>query len=100
MKIKLVDHKTKTEEAHWGTCELCEHFGPFDFTELKFLADDGSDPYWVEAWYYEPYEGPYGVTIENVYDFAHWLSEQDFLEGTIIDYEFLEELVYGQYSEV
>ena len=100
MKIKLVDHKTKTEEAHWGTCELCEHTGPFDFTELKFQADDGSDPYWVEAWYYEPYEGPYALYIENLYDFAHWLSQQDFPEGTVIDFELLEDLVFEYYNEV
>lgn len=78
MKIKLIDHKVDTKEAHWGTCELCEFTGPFDFTELKFQADDGTEPYWVDAWYYEEWYGPCGYEIDNLYNFAHWLSEQEF----------------------
>lgn len=99
MKIMLVDHSTNTEEAHWGTCELCEHTGPFDYTTLKFQADDGSDPYWVEAWDYKPWVGPYGLTIENMYDFAFWLGNKDFPEGTVLDFELLRNLVY-EYDEV
>ena len=100
MKIKLVDHKVDTaEEVVWGTCELCEHIGPFDFAEFKFQASDGSDPYWVHGWYTIPYDGPYSaVDFRNVFDFAAWLSEKDFPEGTVLDTDLLSDLSY-EYQE-
>ena len=88
MKIRLVDHDTETDEAHWGTCELCESTGEFDYTTLK-LQVDGSDTYWVDAWYYEPWYGPVGIEISNLYDFAVWLSNQDFDAGTVVNTELL-----------
>ena len=95
MKIKLVDHRSETHEAHWGTCEMCEYSGPFDYVEFKFQADDDSKPYWVQGWFSIPYDGPdYAVEIENVYDFAAWLAEKDFPEDTVIDTELLEDLGY------
>ena len=95
MKIKLVDHKSETHEAYWGTCEMCEFVGPFDYVEFKFHADDGSSPYWVEGWNDEPYYGPIDrVHIDNVYNFAAWLAKKDFPEGTVLDTEQLENLCY------
>lgn len=93
MKIKLIDHSTKTEEATWGTCDLCEYTAPFDFTELKFQADDGSEAYWVEAWEYMPYDGPEGPVIDNLYDFAHYIGTLEFTDGTVIDFVLLVALV-------
>ena len=98
MKIKLLDHTTKTEDVEWGTCELCAHIGPFDFTEMKFQADDGSGPYWVKAWEYD-WDGPNGVSIDNMFDFADWLARQDFYPGAVIDYKFLRSLVFDYYIE-
>lgn len=99
MKIKLIDHKVETRKVHWGTCELCEHIGQFDFAEFKFQASDGSDPYWVEGWFTVPFDGPeYAVEIKNVYDFAAWLAEKDFPEGTVLDTSLLEDLSY-EYEE-
>lgn len=92
MKIKLVDHKIEGEEALWGTCELCSHTGWFDFTYLKFQADDGSEPYWTAAFEYD-WSGPRGVEVGNLFDFAAWLSEQEFYPGDQIDYDRLVVLV-------
>lgn len=86
MKIKLVDHKIEGEEVFWGTCEICAHTGWFDFAHLKFQADDGSEPYWVEAFVYDWY-GPLGVEVGNLFDFAAWLGEQEFEPGYRIGYE-------------
>ncbi|UBI10019.1 hypothetical protein LA324_05260 [Corynebacterium coyleae] len=99
MKIRLVNHKTETEEAYWGTCELCEFTGPFDYTTLTFQADDGSDPYEVDAFHYEPWYGPVGFTIKNMYDFAYWIDKHKvFKPGYKITTEDLEDLLY-EYEE-
>lgn len=90
MKIMLVDHKVNTEEASWGTCDICTSYGEFDFAEFKFRDEHGNE-YWVHGWEYESYYGPVsGMFIpENVFDFAAWLKDLDFPEGTEIDYYLL-----------
>lgn len=95
MKIRLVDHDSEMHQAYWGTCELCSHSGLFDFVKLKFQADDGSEPYWVDAYYYLPYDGPEEIIIRNLFDFAYWLStEKVFSEGFVITTDSLQDLVY------
>lgn len=94
MRIRLIDHTTETQETSWGTCDLCEHTGEFDYTTLRFQADDGSEPYDVEAFDYMSWYGVVGIEIENLYDFAYWLGRyRTFEPGEVIDTEYLKQLV-------
>lgn len=87
MRIRLIDQRSERKEVEWGTCELCTTVGPFDFVEFKFLPDDGSEAYWVEAYYHEAWYGPIDIWISNVFDFAAWLAEKEFPDGTEITTE-------------
>lgn len=99
MKIRLVDHTAEVGEANWGTCDLCAGTALFNFVRLKFQADDGTEPYWVDAWQDHHLYGPVRIEVSNLYDFASWLGDIEFLEGTRIDYLRLEALA-KEYEEV
>lgn len=89
MKLRMTDAKHNVEEALWGTCELCMGEGEFDFIEYEITPDDGGDPYWVDGYFIEVWDGPYEYEIENIPRFAAWLQEQDFPEGFVLEPEHL-----------
>ena len=93
MKVKLIDHQSETYEAEFGTCEMCLYTGQATETQLKFQYEDGSTE-WVDAFFWS-----WGyldeIEIENLADFAHWLSQQDFPEDyRVQDYSGLQQLEY------
>ena len=78
MKLKVRDVKSVTiPDTDFGTCELCSHTADWD--EVTFIfEDEGGKIHKVPA-----YQWSYGdcfeaTPVENVFDFANWVSRQDF----------------------
>ena len=101
MKINLVDHRSKTYETTFGSCEMCFHTGHATETQLKFRYEDGSTN-WVDTFMWD-WGDFFEIEIENLADFAHWLSHKVFPEGyRIKDFTGLQQLVfsYDYYKEI
>ena len=84
-KLKLIDFKTKTSMATFGTCELC--MGTSELVEGVFVFETSRGKV-IEVtngrWDWGDYDTI--VNIENTADFAHWLSQQEF-EGKPPEHE-------------
>ena len=77
MKYKLIDVKSEIEEnVEFGTCELCYFTG--DLSKEIFVVEDEKGTK-IELENGEWDWGSYCTIlyIENVIDFADWLSKQD-----------------------
>lgn len=96
MRLKLIDHESVTEETDFGTCDLCAYTGEATFTTLIFKRDDGQILR-AETWYW-CWGDLFEIDIDNVFDFAAWIKDQDFpddlditdyytLEGVVEDYK-------------
>lgn len=96
MRLKLIDHESVTEETDFGTCDLCAYTGEATFTTLIFKRDDG-EILRAETWYW-CWGDLFEIDIDNVFDFAAWIKDQNFpddlditdyytLEGVVEDYE-------------
>lgn len=96
MKLRMTNIHHNVEETEWGTCDLCMGSADFDFVEYEITPDDGREPYWIEGFYFEPWDGPYHYEIENIPRFAGWLQEQEFPDGFILTPEHLPALAYAE----
>lgn len=95
MKLKVRDVESVTiPDMEFGTCELCSYTADWD--EVTFIfEDEGGKVHKVPAYewsYGDCFEAP---PVENVFDFADWVSKRDFddpkltfwwLENIICDY--------------
>ena len=83
MRYKLIDYVSDWHETIIsGTCELCYHTEEYDegyfvledengqLIQVNLLEPDYSD-------FYAEYESYDNITVDNVVDFAAWLSQQD-----------------------
>lgn len=76
MRLKLIDHESVTEETDFGTCDLCAYTGEATFTTLIFKRDDG-EVLRAETWYW-CWGDLFEIDIDNVFDFAAWIKDQNF----------------------
>lgn len=106
IKLKLIDVKLDIDtNATFGTCELCMSYGhtveqpTYIFEDVATKETYIVDGYW---WSWGDYDS---VTVDNVIDFADWISQQDFEDikwedsGEIFTYEWLQYVVY-EYDKV
>lgn len=92
MKLKLIDHESVTEETQFGTCDFCACTTETTFTTLIFKRDDG------EVLRAETWDWCLGdmltIYIDNLFDFAAWIKDQDFPDDLdITDYGTLQNVV-------
>lgn len=87
MKIKLVDVKIDPHEAQFGTCELCFSTGYVDDPTFIF-EDESGNRFDVEGfwWNWGDYET---IEIDNVVNFAAFVSKQDFESDLKFDTDWL-----------
>ena len=104
IKIKLIDVKLDIDtDATFGTCELCMSYGHTVEQPTYYFEDVATgdihviDGYW---WSWGDYDE---ITVDNVINFADWISQQDFEEwedsSEIFSYYWLQEVVY-EYNQV
>lgn len=106
IKLKLIDVKLDIDtDATFGTCELCMSYG-HTVEQPTYIFEDVAtsdihiiDGYW---WSWGDYDD---ITVDNVIDFADWISQQDFEDimweesGEIFTYGWLQHVVY-KYDKV
>lgn len=95
MKLKVREvESVDIPDMEFGTCELCSYTG--NWTQVTFVFEDETGkvrdvPAYEWDWG-DCFEAP---PVENVFDFADWVSKQDFdnpkfnfrwLRGVICDY--------------
>ena len=79
MKYKLIDVRTEVEEnVEFGTCELCMSVGTLH-REIIVLEDEYGKIHEVETGEWDWGDYMTLIEIENVVDFAAWLSKQDII---------------------
>lgn len=85
-KIKLLDVRLNEDRnATFGTCELCMSYGHF-ISQPTYIFEEVATGKVVEVEGYWWDWGDYDeVIINNVIDFADWISQQDF-DDEIDDY--------------
>ena len=104
IKLKLIDVKLDIDtDATFGTCELCMSYGHTVEQPTYYFEDVATgnihiiNGYW---WSWGDYDD---ITVDNVIDFADWISQQDFedskWEEEIFTYNWLQEIVY-EYDKV
>lgn len=104
IKLKLIDVKLDIDtDATFGTCDLCMSYGHTVEQPTYYFKDVATgdihviDGYW---WSWGDYDD---ITVDNVIDFADWISQQDFEEwedsSEIFSYYWLQEVVY-EYNQV
>lgn len=100
VKINLVDVQLDEEfDATFGTCELCMSYGHYvSQPTYVFKRLDTNEEVRVEGYYWD--WGDYDeITIDNVIDFASWISNQEFEdEDYLFSYGWLHSLVYDYYE--
>jgi hypothetical protein len=82
MKIRLIDTFNEYEEETFGTCEICMSTGLVNYTTFVFEVDGERRE--IEGW---RWDGAYldEIYIENLADFAHWLSQREFPKDTELE---------------
>lgn len=76
MKLKLVDHISKTYTTTFGTCELCMYTGETTDTTLVFRWEDGTE---LRAdTFFWSWGDKFVVYIDNLAEFALWIGKRDF----------------------
>lgn len=104
IKLKLIDVKLDIDtDATFGTCEYCMSYGhtveqpTYIFEDVATKETHVIDGYW---WSWGDYDD---ITVDNVIDFADWISQQDFgdskWEEEIFSYWWLSEVV-DEYDKV
>lgn len=104
IKLKLIDVKLDIDtDATFGTCEYCMSYGhtveqpTYIFEDVATKETHVIDGYW---WSWGDYDD---ITVDNVIDFADWISQQDFedskWEEEPFGYWWLQEIVY-EYDKV
>lgn len=95
MKVKLVDVLEHPTEEQTGTCEYCfstiECNNPVFLFQLSNGEEVAVNGYW---WDYDNYDEVY---ISNIINFASWLDDKDFSDDTVIDTDWLIDVV-DEYS--
>lgn len=93
MKLKLVDVETEIYETEFGTCELCMSTGTAYEPTYVFEKENG-DTIKVEGFSWS-WGDLYDLYIDNVIDFANYVSKKEFEEVTDeeMDYGWLSDLI-------
>lgn len=95
MKVKLVDVLENPTEEQTGTCEYCFSTIECNNPVFVFRLSNGKEVlvngYW---WDYDNYDEVY---IPNIINFASWLDDKDFPDNTVIDTDWLINMV-DEYS--
>lgn len=97
MKLKLIDVITDVHEVETGTCELC------------FSTTTASDPVYVfekqdtkEKFEVEGYDWDWGdyseVLVDNIIDFAEYVSACEFTSDQVFNFGWLDQLAYDYYD--
>lgn len=91
MKLKLVNVEMNTHEAETGSCELCMSIETVNEPVFIFRKENG-EIVRIEAfsWSWGHYDEE---LVENVVDFAAYVSEKDFEEDQELDYSWLSSLI-------
>lgn len=95
MKLKLIDVQMDGHEAETGTCDFCMGTMWVDEPVFIFEKENGErvevDGYY---WSWGDYSEPWDMDeIDNVIEFAAWLSGIDFKENVELDYAFVNTMV-------
>ena len=92
MKIKLINVENFPEVTTVGTCELCYSTRQVDNPVFHFEKEDGTQLS-VDGYYWS--WGDYDqVWIDNVVDFAAFISGKDYPEHTVLNCHWLFEEVW------
>lgn len=97
MKVKLIDVKTETYIAEYGTCEMCFYNGLAMESTYIFEKEDGTR-FEVEGFYWS-YGELKTIMIDNFIDLADYVNHQDFDENTTFDFDWLDNLAEAYYEK-
>lgn len=93
MKLKLRDVKSETiKDMEFGTCELCGYTDDWD--EITFIFEDETGKVReVPAYEWDRGDCFEASPVENVFDFADWVSKQDF-DNPSFTFYWLRDVIY------
>lgn len=106
IKIKLLDVQLDEDNnATFGTCDICMSYGHYVQQPTYIFQDvDTNETYTIEGYWWD--WGDYDeLVVDNVIDFADWISQQDFEDikwegsGDIFTFGWLQEVVW-EYDKV
>lgn len=96
MKLKLIGVETNRHEAEVGTCELCMGIMEVDEPTYIFEKENG-ETFEIEGWEWS-WGDYWDLNIDNVIDFADWVSQHDFEYKPPFGYQWLSNVI-NQYEE-